>query len=693
MDVIRFGRAVLLSGIWLGFLGGQRCGAQQPGGESYSFIDLSPAFNMGFSDSVAGDGKGGWTDQGPANDMAGFPVGQQSFGGVPFLIADPARNDGKSCVAFQGKPRPHFPLETPPLRVREKGQVIFFLGSCAWSASIGDEALRLVVTYTNDTRYSESAFVYGRDIGAWWGPSPLPLGRLAWEGVNHSSPVGLYLFAWINPYPDKEIDTIRLVSANTSAVPVIVGATLLKESADSSQIVAGLRRKEEALAARSRHVESADVKIDFSQPGVPIPGKLFSVGNGERLPLPAEFAAPARELFSRGPERPFFRYQLNRVEPSISKGVWDFSRLDAIVDQAVAEGAEVMLCIQAPPKWMYAKMSSYAESMKMRKPEDIGAFADYCAELVRYYNVTRKAQGKPPVVWWEIGNEMELYEWSYGYYIKVYREAARKMREVDVSIKLGGPVTAGPNYGWAKQLLMAAPDQVDFVSYHEYGYTEPFSTPNDYIMGRTGMFASCAKQYRQIMKEALPDRDLPLMLTEANTSWRYEEGTDPRIRTQFGAAWLASVLGHFLEGGGTSFCYFTLTGGFGMIWQEKGELKVYPAYYAMWLFRNFFSGNALAATSTEETVEAYGYRNDQSMGVFVINKNDSKVRVNLASSGGKEGAPVSYIVNGSTMPLMKEFKVGESPASESLLNEASAGDSAWAFDMEPYEVRALVWRK
>lgn len=696
MSMINYWTTLLL-GIGWALASSPKCKAQQACGESdgaenYSLIDLSPAFNMGFADPIAEDGKGGWTDQGPANDMAVLPIGKQDFCGVPFLVANPEKNDGRACLVFQGKPRPHFLLETPPLPVREKGQIIYFLGTCAWNAAVGEEVLRLVVTYRNDTRYSESAFVYGKDLGAWWAPSSPSLGQLAWEGSNSSSVLGLYLFAWINPYPDREIDTIRLVSANTSAVPVVVAATLLKESEKSSKIVAELRCKEEALAAVSGHkVERAKLKIDFFQPGKPIPGKLFSVANGEAMH--PDFEAPARELFSRGGERPFYRYQLNRVDPSIAKGVWDFSRLDEIVDTAVAYGAEPMLCIWAPPKWMYEKMSSYKESMKLRRPEDIGAFADYCAEIVRHYNVTRKANGKEPVIWWEIGNEMELYEWSYGYYIKVYKEVARKMRAVDPSIKIGGPVTAGPNYGWAKQLLTTLPGEVDFVSYHEYGYSEPFSTPDAYIMGRTGMFQSCAKQYRQMMEEVEPGRKIPLMLTESNTSWRYHEGTDPRIRTQFCAAWLASVMGHFMEGGGTSFCYFTLSGGFGMIWMEKGQLKVYPNYYAMWLYRNFFAGTAIPVASDEESVEAYGYRSDQSMGVIVINKNDGKIQVSLKANGGGKGAPQCYIVNDSTMPSMQEFKVGEAKDPETIAQKIPEKENTWKFDMEPYEVRALIWNK
>ena len=76
--------------------------------EMFFPIDIRKACNMGFKDDVAGDQKGGWTDQGN-NDMRYFPVGTQVFNGVRFQVIDPARNNGKSCLVLKGKESPYFP--------------------------------------------------------------------------------------------------------------------------------------------------------------------------------------------------------------------------------------------------------------------------------------------------------------------------------------------------------------------------------------------------------------------------------------------------------------------------------------------------------------------------------------------------------------------------------------------------------
>ena len=70
----------------------------------FKTVSLKEAANLGFRDEVAGDGKGGWTDQGPNNDMRSFPVKQRNFAGVEFDVTDPEANGGKAVT-------PHFGLE------------------------------------------------------------------------------------------------------------------------------------------------------------------------------------------------------------------------------------------------------------------------------------------------------------------------------------------------------------------------------------------------------------------------------------------------------------------------------------------------------------------------------------------------------------------------------------------------------
>ena len=68
--------------------------------QEFTFIDLKSAANRGFADEAAGDGKGGWSDQGPANDMSIFNnYGVQKFSGIEFDIIDPDAKDMRNGIA------------------------------------------------------------------------------------------------------------------------------------------------------------------------------------------------------------------------------------------------------------------------------------------------------------------------------------------------------------------------------------------------------------------------------------------------------------------------------------------------------------------------------------------------------------------------------------------------------------------
>ena len=54
---------------------------------SISPLPLESAANMGFADETADDRKGGWTDQGPTNDLRALPSGRLTAGPVAFRIA------------------------------------------------------------------------------------------------------------------------------------------------------------------------------------------------------------------------------------------------------------------------------------------------------------------------------------------------------------------------------------------------------------------------------------------------------------------------------------------------------------------------------------------------------------------------------------------------------------------------------
>jgi len=188
----------------------------------FSCVDLSKAANMGFKDEVADDQKGGWTDQGPENDLRMLKTGPQVLGGVKFDILKPEANDGKSCVVLAGADRPYFPKEASA-PASGSFRLLYLLHSAAWYANAnGIEAGTLTVSYKDGS--SKSFSIGPKELGDWWAPESRPNGSVVWTGENKSSYVGLFLSKF-ELDPAKELSSI---SFKSSGVPVwaIVGASL-----------------------------------------------------------------------------------------------------------------------------------------------------------------------------------------------------------------------------------------------------------------------------------------------------------------------------------------------------------------------------------------------------------------------------------------------------------------------------------
>ena len=108
-------------------------------------LPLTEKANMGYSDTVAGDGKGGWSDQGAENDGSLFlpELYRKEVAGVPFLL----NRQGNSVLSFSST---HFPqgLKTAEFAVGEaagKASWLYLLHTLCWGGSKEEEAGRIEI--------------------------------------------------------------------------------------------------------------------------------------------------------------------------------------------------------------------------------------------------------------------------------------------------------------------------------------------------------------------------------------------------------------------------------------------------------------------------------------------------------------------------------------------------------------------
>lgn len=195
--------------------------------QKFTKIDLRPYANRSFIDEVAGDGKGGWADQG-ANDFRTFTDrGAKEYLGIPFDIIEPNHNGGKSAIVIPGQG------DTPadcknPVEINLNGTKaggFYFLHT---TAHAGDYVSgTYTINYTDGTSayfdLLNSVHIYNN-----WGKSENILCRVAWSGPSSATSQGisLGLFALNNPHPEKAIKSITASTSGMGPYMMIVGLTL-----------------------------------------------------------------------------------------------------------------------------------------------------------------------------------------------------------------------------------------------------------------------------------------------------------------------------------------------------------------------------------------------------------------------------------------------------------------------------------
>ena len=184
------------------------------------FLDLSKVANRSFSDDKAGDGKGGWTDFGASADMRNIPNGKTTRlqGGVPFRILSPSANGGKGCIVLRGKQRPGFPVRVRDIPVNALLNSFYVLHTAMYAREPGI-AVRYVLRYEDGTS-QEFAADTRYDLPDWWQAQDKRNAKVVFRDGQKS----LFVSEFINPYPNRKITSLDIVSEG-QAIPVVIAVT------------------------------------------------------------------------------------------------------------------------------------------------------------------------------------------------------------------------------------------------------------------------------------------------------------------------------------------------------------------------------------------------------------------------------------------------------------------------------------
>lgn len=196
---------------------------------NFEKIDLRPYANRSFVDNVAGDMTGGWSDQGPDNDMRNFDLyGDVEILGIPFSIIPQGENNGKSVLAIRGKDNMELPkrVEIP---YNKKTAGAYLLQSAPYAFSAGHYVGRYSFEYTDGT-VAYTDVISSQQISDFFGSGVPAYGKRAWLGDNKYASENGYkincsMFALKNPHPDKIVKNLVLETEGNSSFIMIVGIT------------------------------------------------------------------------------------------------------------------------------------------------------------------------------------------------------------------------------------------------------------------------------------------------------------------------------------------------------------------------------------------------------------------------------------------------------------------------------------
>ena len=191
-------------------------------------VSLASSVNNTTWDDAADDGKCGWTDKGPEDDLRLFRCkGLTRLNEIPFDIADPAKCGGKNIVGVaHRKMGLNLPdsIEIPMKDIKAGG--LYFLHAAAWAnASPGE----YIVRYADGS--SETIPLRNFDnIFNWWTVGTSASSAIGWiPDPAGDSRKGLGLYPWRNPHPEKPISSIVMKMADnaTKSMLLLAGITAI----------------------------------------------------------------------------------------------------------------------------------------------------------------------------------------------------------------------------------------------------------------------------------------------------------------------------------------------------------------------------------------------------------------------------------------------------------------------------------
>lgn len=309
------------------------------------------------------------------------------------------------------------------------------------------------------------------------------------------------------------------------------------------------------------------------------------------------------------------------------KWLYSFFNTDRIIDYLLSIGVRPFVELSFMPDALASgSKTAFHYRANVTPPKDYDEWSTLIGKLARHWV---KRYGASEVATWFFGvwNEPNLTVFGSGKqedYFKLYQSTVTAIKDVDASLRVGGPVTADSEWidafvAFCDRNHVAA----DFISTHQYP-TDSFGKPGDdtemqLSLSTPGFMKSRAEKVRD------QAGGRPVYYTEWSTS------SNPRDHLHdepFAAAFAVNILMsvcRLVE----AYSYWTFSdifdenympsrpfqGGFGLLSIEGVPKPVYRAFELL----HRLGTEELPVTGTHETVHAWAVRRDNSVTVLLTN--------------------------------------------------------------------------
>jgi xylan 1,4-beta-xylosidase len=251
--------------------------------------------------------------------------------------------------------------------------------------------------------------------------------------------------------------------------------------------------------------------------------------------------------------------------------VYNFSYVDQIYDGLLANGVRPFVEMSFMPQKLAAQQTfqSFWYHPIVSPPKDWAKWSDLVSHFTQHL-VDRYGIDEVSHWYFEVWNEPNLDFWAgqpkEQTYYQLYDAAAKAVKSVNPSIRVGGPATA--QAAWADRFIRHVVDSgvpADFVSTHVYANDlskDIFGTKED--IPRADMVCRAAQKVHDQVK-ASPRPSMPIIWSEYNASYKNEPDVTDAV---FMAPWLANMIRE-CDGLADMFSYWT----FSDVFEEQGVVK------------------------------------------------------------------------------------------------------------------------